>query len=177
MRYEDFEFGDKYRDAHLSKVQFPPEIMEKISTWVKNPKDFFVFCGSAGVGKTYLAAALCREFLDRGKEIYYITERQLFNKLRSIIQKDWDYEFEIKKMSQFPFFILDDIGSSQMTEWQKEVLFSFVDHRSKYSYPTVITSNLFLKDMIEEFSLRFVSRLKDKRNTIVELNWIDKRQE
>lgn len=175
--FSEFEFGNKYSDAHLSKIELPPQEMERVLHWVKNPKNFLVFCGTPGVGKTYLCAALCKEYLDLKKPIYYLSERQFFNRLRSVIQKDWDYEYEIKKISEYPFVMIDDIGSSQMTEWQKEVLFSLVDWRSKTNFPTVLTSNIFIKDMAEEFSPRFVSRLKQTGNTIIELDWIDKRQQ
>ncbi|MEN6512244.1 MAG: ATP-binding protein [Chloroherpetonaceae bacterium] len=176
MKFEDFDFGEKYQDAHLSRVDLPQETLEKIIEWNRKPQNFLIFCGNPGVGKTYLCAALCKECLDRKQPVYYLTEHQYFNKLRSVIQRDWDYEFEIKKLCEYPFVIIDDIGSSQMTEWQKEVLFSFVDLRSRNNFPTFLTSNFFIDDFREKFHSRFVSRLLDRRNTVIELNWIDKRR-
>ena len=176
MKYEDFGFGSKYADAHLSQVELPAEPIQKISDWLKKPSNFLVFCGNPGVGKTYLCAAICKEFSNDGRYIYYTSEKQFFQRLRGIIQKDWDYEYEIRKICEYPFIILDDLGSSQMTDWQKEVLFSLVDLRSKNDYPTLITSNLWMEDIRKEFHPRFASRLNDARNTVIELNWIDKRQ-
>ncbi len=176
QKYKDLGFGYRYDDAHLSKIQLPEDITSKIAVWYKNPHNMFIFCGNPGVGKTYLCAAVAKQRCEENKFVYYITEREFFNNLRKVIQQDWDYEYEIKKIAQYPFVILDDIGSSQMTDWQKEVLFSFLDYRSKYGYPTIFTSNLFIKNMLEIFSERFVSRIKDKNNIVIELNWIDKRQ-
>jgi len=98
--------------------------------------------------------------------------------LRTGINLGTDPEWEIKRLCETEYFILDDVGSSQnMTEWQKDQLFSFIDHRWASGLPTVVTSNLFLKDIKEIFSKRFVSRLKDKKNNFIEINWIDKRLE
>ena len=41
----------------------------------------------------------------------------------------------------------------------------------------IITSNSWLKEMQKIMGERFISRLRDKDNLVIELNWIDKRQQ
>ena len=96
--------------------------------------------------------------------------------MRKTIDLGWDYEEEIKTLCSTKWFFMDDIRSTQGTEFQKECLLSFVDQRSLMQFPTVITSNCLMSDLNQEYHPRFISRLKDKRNTIIELNWVDKRQ-
>lgn len=106
----------------------------------------------------------------------YLHERELFGFCRECMQKDFDYQKEVERICETRYFFLDDIGSTQLTEFQKEVLQHVIDTRWISGLPTMITSNIFLKQMYEVFEPRFISRLKDKRNTIIELNWEDKRQ-
>jgi DNA replication protein DnaC len=177
MKYEDYNFGARYDDAHLSKLDLPPGTTNLLSNWVKNASNFLVFVGNPGVGKTYFCACLVKEILERKKIPYYFTERALQQKMRDSISKGWDYEETLKRICETEYVLLDDIGSSQLTDFQKEVLFNFVDYRSSSGLPTVITSNVWMSEMKDKFSPRFASRLKDVKNTIIEINWKDKRQE
>ncbi len=177
MKFEDFGFGENYENACLSKINLPEEAFNKIYTWVQEPKSMLIFVGTPGTGKTYLCAALVKRWLSQGLYPRYMKERQFFNSIRGVMNDGWDYEAEIKRLCDVNYFIMDDMGSSQLTDWQKETMFSFVDHRLNSRKPTIITSNLFMDDIQKEYSSRFVSRLKDAKNTLIELNWIDKRQQ
>lgn len=172
-----WEIGD-YKNAHLSRLDLPTEICEKINNWWKKPLGFLIFLGNPGCGKSYLIAALINSLNENKKGGWkYFSEKKFFSELREVINKNWDYEYEIRKICETPMIFMDDIHSGQSTDWQKECLFNFVDNRSISRFPTVITSNLFLDQMYKVFEPRFISRLKDKRNIIIELNWKDKRQE
>lgn len=177
IKFEDYGFGTKYQDAHLSQVNLPVETTEKILSWITKNSGNLIFCGNPGCGKTYLCAALLKRWLDEKKLVRYFTERNFFNKIRDAIQKNWDYEVEVKMYAEAPYFILDDIGSGQLTDWQKEITFSFLDHRINNALPTIITSNLWLEELKSNYGERFFSRLMDRENCVIELNWIDKRRE
>jgi DNA replication protein DnaC len=169
-------FKNDYWEASLSKLILPEDITKIIFEWIKQPKDFLIFCGNPGVGKTYLCAAIVRDLLIAKLNFRYFSEINFLSHLRGQIEKDQDFQREIDRICETPFFILDDIGANRMNDWQREVVFSFVDSRSQSTDPTIITSNLFLEDMKTTFGPRFYSRMKAKKNTIIELNWIDKRQ-
>lgn len=167
--------GEEYQKAHLSKLNLPENCLQIISDWCKTNKNMLIFLGNPGVGKTYFCAAYINYLIEKKKVFRYMHEKDFFGKLREAINKDWNYEVEIAKFCASEYLIIDDIGSSQMTEFQKEALLSLVDHRSQSRLPTVITSNHFIRDLEHKFEPRFCSRLRDQRNTIIELNWLDKR--
>jgi DNA replication protein DnaC len=167
--------GEEYQHAHLSKIHLPDNYLQVISEWCKTGKNMLLFLGNPGVGKTYFCAAYLNYLIEKKKWFRYMHEKDFFGKLREVINNNHNYEYEIAKICEAEHLIIDDIGSSQMTEFQKEALLSLVDHRSQSRKPTVITSNHFIKDLYEKFEPRFCSRLRDHRNTIIELNWIDKR--
>jgi DNA replication protein DnaC len=150
--------------------------MEKLLCWAKKPKNMLVFSGSCGIGKTYFSYAIYNHFHGKNKVIYK-NEYGFLQDIRNSIDEPGGYGARVKNMAEYELiWILDDMGSSQMTEWQKEVLTLFLDIRYENVLPTIITSNIWIRDMGKHFTPRIQSRLAASENTIIELNGEDKRQ-
>jgi DNA replication protein DnaC len=177
MRFEQYEFGLKYADAHLAKIDLPPEVINQIMEWKTRDRGVLTFSGNPGVGKTYLAAALTKAWLESGQVVRYYTSRNFFSALRMCMKNDQDYHFEMKRLCESKYFILDDMGATQFSDWQKEVIFDFLDIRSSSLLPTLITTNLTMAELKDELGPRFISRVKDRENRLITLTWKDKRSE
>lgn len=171
------QFEREYWDAHLSKVRLPEDILNRILDWTKNPKDILFFASNPGVGKTYLAAAIANDWDEKGFPFRAFNERSLLSQLRGIVREgNCDYEYELRRLCDCPFFILDDLGTAKETEFQKEVIFDFVDIRWASRKPTIITSNVSISYLGEYFGERFISRMSDNRNVIIEYCGDDRRR-
>jgi DNA replication protein DnaC len=177
--------GIRYEEACLAKLDLPMPHMEQLNQWTNNPTGFLVILGNPGIGKTYFCAALANYFLKQnGPRTLYMTERDFLSHIRSKISDPGsDYSYEIEKMASYEYergkkcvWMLDDIGSSQMTEWQKEVLQTFIDSLYSNKTPAIVTSNVWSRDMTDKFSHRFKSRLMAKENSIIEMSGQDKRE-
>lgn len=131
-----------------------------------------VYSGNAGIGKTHLAASLVEFGLTTFKSFRKWHEYDLLTKVRSSIDefKGSDYIECLKYLIDDDFIILDDIGSTGLTDWRKEVLFSAIDMRYNSMKPTLITTNLSRKEFNELFHERFSSRLFASSNTIIEIH-------
>lgn len=173
-----------YENACLSKIDFNNEQSECISEFIENPKNLLFLHSAAGVGKTYFCAAVTNNRMGKGQYCWYVTEQELFEKLRSCISDGQSYMQKLQMMCENDFIILDDIGSTRgdsekkelwLSPWQKEILFAFVDLRVKYALPTIVTSNYSLKDLSEIFHDRFISRLGATKNKCIKLMGDDKR--
>lgn len=179
--YENYvqeTFNENFCDAHFSKLIFPDDVFEKLMEWKKSPNRLLFFAGNPGVGKTYLSVCIAKMWVEQQKHFRCFNEKIFLSQLKSKISENHDIEREIKKICESDNIILDDIGASEdLNAWQREQLFSFLDHRYSRNLPTVITSNLYIEKLSQRFSPRFVSRIRDKRNVVIELNWIDKRIE
>ena len=169
------QFEEEFWEAHLSKIALPEDVLEKVITWSRNPQYILFFCSNPGAGKTYLTAAMANDWEERKIPWRRFDERQLLSHLRNGIKENVDYEYELKRLCDCPFFILDDLGTAKQTDFQKEIMFDFVDIRWSSRKPTIITSNLTIDCLGEYFGDRFVSRMKDARNTVIEFSDIDKR--
>lgn len=180
MKNSQFPKNDQdLKNACLAKINLSHESSQILSAWVHRPHDFLLYLGSPGCGKTWFCAAMTNYLKEKNIPFFFNFERDFFSGLREIIEKGWDPIKELEKLNDIPFAILDDMGSARadkLNDWQREMLFNFVDIRSMARLPTIITSNHYLKNIKDNFEERFFSRLAAKRNTIIELKDQDLRQ-
>ena len=173
--YLPYEFSNEHKDAHLSKIEQNQEIINALFEWVKNPKNILFFCGNVGTGKSYFCSAFKNHIKEKKLNIRDYSEQYFFSELKQTIQMDWDPLRRIKDICECEYVILDDMGSSKMTEWQKEMLSEFIDLRYSSGLPTLITSNLDRSGIRNEFTPRFYSRLFAEKNVIIEQDGHDRR--
>lgn len=146
--------------------------MEKTLKWLNNPKNFFVYCGNSGLGKTHFSASVFEYMMLKVNSIRYWNEADLFQKIRESIsdsRNHGDYIKELKILCDSEFLILDDIGSTGINEWRKEIMFKVIDLRYEMMTPTVISSNFDMHQIRTMYGERFYSRLASKENTIMEI--------
>lgn len=159
----------------------------KALEFMKKSKNFLVYHGSPGIGKTYFCAALVEWYLFEFNSHRYHLEKDLLARLRSVISEDYgDYAKELQYLTDDEFIILDDVGSSinpdkityKDLEWRREVFFNFLDYRYNNELPTVITSNFTEKEFEQVYSERICSRLFAKENTVISIfgKGLDKRK-
>lgn len=175
--YQTYEFGREYRDAHLSKIIQPPEIIDTLLSWTKDPKYFLFFHGNVGTGKTYFSAAWYNSLKEKKSNVRVYSEQHFFNDLKHIIQMNWNATDRVRVICEVDYLILDDFGSSKMmSEWQKDMLAEFIDLRYQSTLPTLITSNMNKNDVFHSLGHRSHSRLFAARNKIIEQLGEDRRQ-
>lgn len=170
-----YPFHDEYKDSCLARVVQSDDIIEKLMKWYENPKYLFYFTGKVGTGKSYFASAIYNRCIESKLFVRAYTEANFLSHLREGMSKI-DAIAEVNRLCECSVFILDDLGSSSMTDWQKENLFYMIDIRTATKRPTLITSNLNKNDLLNIFGERFSSRVYAFRNTIIESNGEDRRQ-
>ena len=114
--------------------------------------------GEAGTGKTWIAAALCRERIINLKPARFVRSNDLLNIIRAGFKSNTEVTDPFKTL---PFIVIDDLGAECFTEWSIGYWYDLIDYRYNYLLPTVITSNLPLKDLKTKVSARVVSRIAE----------------
>ena len=167
-------FGKRYKDACLSKLKFSNDVNEKIHGWLKKPgyeKHTLLVHGRVGNGKTYFSAAMMNYVNDKQVRYRRFTDYEFISHLKNKMKIGWETIQEAIRISESSdLFILDDLGSIRITEWEHEQIHALIDHRYNHKLMTIIVSNLTRNDFSEKFEPRFVSRIFAKENTIVEVN-------
>jgi len=124
-----------------------------------------------GKGKTYLCSALTDFMMEKGYDVYGITERDFRERMRRTMESGGEYHRAIKLICDHQFLIYDDLGSTGEgpTNFREETTLALIDERYEMALPTIFTSNIAPHEFSKYFGARAASRLRDKENTIIEL--------
>ncbi|MCH7483698.1 MAG: ATP-binding protein [Chloroflexi bacterium] len=127
--------------------------------FAEEPKDWLVIAGATGHGKTRLAAAIGNYCREASRPAMFVVVPDLLDRLRAAYNpanpRAFDEMFD--QVRNVPLLILDDLGSQSGTAWADEKLFQLLNHRYNACLPTVITTNLTVRDL----DGRLASRLTD----------------
>lgn len=122
--------------------------------------DILAVFGRYGTGKTHFAAAIVNGFVGLGVAARYAYVPDLLDELRaSYRNKDEDegyYEL-LDKLKRVTVLALDDLGVEKASDWADEQLDKIVDYRYREEKPTIITTNMNIKDL----SPRIADRLRE----------------
>lgn len=124
----------------------------------ESPKEWVVFQGNNGAGKTHLAAAIVNYRYKINKPALFVVVPDFLDHLRSTFSPEsktsYDRVFEIVKNT--PFLVLDDFGQQSSTPWAQEKLFQVINHRYNAMLPTVITTTLTTDELDAPLLSRFL---------------------
>lgn len=121
--------------------------------------------GNLGSGKTFLAAAIAGELLNKGYAVRFVVVPEFLEQLRLSYrgQEDNEYnEAEIMGAAMFaPVLILDDLGAHNSSPWTIGKIYTLLNHRLNSRQPCIMTSNLKPAALADELGSRAASRIKD----------------
>ena len=135
-----------------------------------------LFCGRAGLGKTFLCSAIAKELLDKGKTVIYLTAAKLCKffedkRFRSEEYPDGD-GFE-NLIYSADLLIIDDLGAEIPTQVTLSALFEVINTRIIEKKHTIISTNSDIfadeqarADFENTYSDRITSRLLGEFNNL-----------
>jgi len=113
------------------------KIMEFLHTDFLEKPSNLVLIGSAGVGKTHIATALCHEAILKGHQTIFLS---LFDFTAKLAKARNLYTF-IEFYSRVPLLCLDELGYVFPTKEQADCIFQIISKRSEVK-TTIVTTNL-----------------------------------
>ncbi len=145
---------------------------------MKEKRDFLVFTGTPGCGKTYFAAAVWNYNQDH--KIYENCrgwkEHDLLGSIRTQMNNGRDYLEDAKQFCDDQCVIIDDLGSTGVNAWRNEVYLTIVDYRYSSRRPTIITTNLNKDKLLLDVGDRIYSRIMASENTFIDMQGTDLRK-
>jgi len=148
-RFENF---DTYNES-LKKSR---EICEKYTNknlWNKGINLFLL--GSYGRGKTHLAASITREAVKTGESVIFITAPQLTGEFKEVREK-------FNKLKKVNLLIIDDVAGELDNSFISQEFFNLINYRYEAEKGTVITTNLNINVLKNEFGPRIWDRLSER---------------
>lgn len=143
----------------------PRKRMEKIFSRCRAYADGFhrhagnlLFVGATGLGKTHLSLAIAKEVTSRGFFVLYgSVQNFLVNMEREHFGKrEGD---TLRQLQSCDLLILDDLGSEFPSAFVTASVYNVINSRILTGRPTIISTNLTLRQIEERYTERLLSRL------------------
>lgn len=135
-----------------------------------------LFFGTVGTGKSYMAACIANNLIDRGYPCLVTNFARLVNTIQGMFEGKQQY---LDNLSQFDLLIIDDLAAERDTEFMQETVTNIIDARYRSGLPMIVTTNLTaeeLKNPVDVRKSRIYSRLLEMCVPI-EVSGRDRRRE
>lgn len=106
---------------------------------MKERKKGLLLYGSVGTGKSYHAACIVNELIDKGYPAMMTNFSRLVNTINGMFEGKQQY---IDGLNKFDLLVIDDLSAERDTEFMNEIVFTIIDSRYRAGLPLIITTNL-----------------------------------
>ncbi len=117
-----------------------------------------LFMGSPGLGKTHLTLAIVSGVVKKGYMPFYGPAEALFT-LVSSERFSGENKGSYNAMLECDLLVIDDLGTEYVNEFSRSVLYNLINSRLLSKKPTIINTNLTMKEIADRYGERIVSRL------------------
>ena len=117
--------------------------------------------GETGLGKTFLSNCIAKEILDKGHTVLYLSSNELFERILGpfLIGKKSELADIYRLLYDCELLIIDDLGTEYTNDFVRTQFFEIINQRILLSRSTLISTNLGLKQISENYTERVMSRL------------------
>lgn len=164
-RFDNFELR-YYRDKENADKSNPRRRMTAVLAFCKNYAESFsyktsenlLFMGKAGLGKTHLTLAIISEVINKGYMPVYGSAENIF----SSVEKEkfsGENKGSYDTLLNCDLLVIDDLGAEMVTVFTRSVLYNLINTRLMTKKPTIINTNLSIKEIEKTYDSRISSRL------------------
>ncbi|MBO4374971.1 MAG: ATP-binding protein [Lachnospiraceae bacterium] len=156
-----FEYFDGDALLQMKKIRALAE--DFVDSFAKNYVNM-LFYGNVGSGKTFITNCIAEKLIDRGYSVIYLTALRLFELLNGHIFRRNGSSFDedaYNSLFDCSLLIIDDLGTevaNSATVTASE-LFQILNERDNARKSTIISSNLSLEQLKDNYSERSFSRI------------------
>lgn len=131
-----------------------------IDTFDSEFNNVFLY-GDVGVGKTFLSNCIARELIDKGYSILYFSSANFFNAMAdgTFQKNDPDAQYVYEQIFTSDLLVIDDLGTEYANSFVASQLFACVNERLLNRRSTIISTNLTLDALADQYTERCFSRI------------------
>ncbi len=122
-----------------------------------------LFMGGVGLGKTHLTMAIVSGVIEKGFMPVYGSAENLFTAVETE-KFSGEGRGNYETMLNCDLLVIDDLGAEMSTSFTRSVLYNLINTRMLRNKPTIINTNLSMKQIEEKYSARISSRLMSNYN-------------
>ena len=156
---------------NLSRQYYTGEDLVRFDNAVTTSKNFIknfnsdyrnlLFYGKVGTGKSFLSCCIAKELIDKGVSVIYFSSSELFRTI-----SDYNYSKDREGLNNLyntiydcDLLVIDDLGSEFVNSFVQNQLFIIMNERILRQKSMIISTNLTLDGIVENYSERVLSRI------------------
>ena len=134
-----------------------------VRTFGSEHKNLFIY-GDVGVGKTFLSNCIAKELLEEGFSVLYFSAPALFDVMAHHVfdKNDIDAHNMYEFIYDCDLLIIDDLGTEYTNSFVSSQFFSCINERLLDKRSTIISTNLSLDSLADQYTERAFSRITSK---------------
>lgn len=162
--FEDFdlEYYSKAEENGESPYREMQRVYKSCISYAKNfdlESQSLYFFGRTGLGKTHLSLAIANEAIKKGYNVVYGSVIGFLNKMeREKFGRAETFETE-DILIDADLLILDDLGAEFQTAFTTSAIYNLINSRIARGVPTIISSNLSIKELKDRYPESVASRI------------------
>lgn len=126
-----------------------------------NEDNLFLY-GTVGVGKTFLSNCIANQVLNAGHSVIYVTTFTLFDIFQKyVFEKLPNAREEYQNIFNCDLLIIDDLGTELGNAFTTSQFFMCINERLLRKKSTIISTNLSLNQILDQYSERSFSRISN----------------
>lgn len=115
--------------------------------------------GATGLGKTHLSLAIANEALQKGYGVVYSSVNNLITRLENEHFGRNETGDSGSLLESCDLLILDDLGTEFRSSFSVATIYNIINTRLLLRKPTIISTNLSMRELQDRYSDRFASRI------------------
>lgn len=158
LKYYSDKNGEDGQNAKRRMTSILKLCKEYVINFDPNASGNLLFMGNAGLGKTHLTLAIVSGVIEKGYMPIYGSAENLFAAVETE-KFSGEGRGAYEAMLSCDLLVIDDLGAEMATTFTKSVLYNLVNTRILSRKPTIINTNLSMKQIEERYTPRISSRL------------------
>lgn len=157
--FDSFDLGYYDREQRGAMGRVVESCLRYVREFSRESKNL-LFTGAPGLGKTHLSLAVAEGVARSGRLVMYVSAPHLMDELeRGKFQKDAAALEYREVIFGCDLLVIDDLGTEMVTSYTRSEVYDLVNTRLNTSRPTIINTNLSLREIEKKYTSRVYSRI------------------
>ncbi len=163
--FENFDLSyyknlqDKNGKSALEKAKANLEYLKAYSAdFNEHSKSLYIF-GKTGLGKTHLSLATAAAVIQKGYNVVYGMAGVIFSDIEKEKFQSIQGTYTMQRLLDADLLIVDDLGSEFHTSFSASVAHNIIEGRLLAGKPIIITTNLDITGIQQQYGERIASRI------------------
>lgn len=166
IRVQDFDSFSldyyKKNPKHYEIMKHNKEFLESYAeSFDERTSPSILLMGGTGLGKTHMSSAVAKKVIEKGNDVFYTGAIDLFSRFETQRFRSYSYEESdtLERYFECDLLIIDDLGTELINQFSVSTLYNLINERISRKKPTIISTNMSQKDILQKYTDRIASRI------------------